>query len=59
MKETKECISCLKETNSYYPVSTNKGRVYRCSECYEISICRELRDNYLQNNEYEKTEYRS
>ncbi len=54
MKETKMCADCLEETRDYYPVSTNKGRIYKCSECYEKNICRELRENYLQNNNSEK-----
>jgi hypothetical protein len=54
MKETKICADCEKPTKNYYATSTNKGKIYKCAECYELNICRELRENYVQNNNSEK-----
>ena len=34
----KTCIDCDKKTSNYYPLSTNRGKVYRCEECHEKSV---------------------
>ena len=34
-KQKKDCIDCDKKTTDYYPVSTNRGTVYRCADCHE------------------------
>ena len=38
MKKTKVCVDCEQKTKNYYPVSTNKGKIYKCAECYELNI---------------------
>lgn len=37
-KNLKTCIDCNKKTDNYYPLSTNRGKVYRCDECHERSV---------------------
>ena len=37
-KEKKQCIDCDKKTSDYYPVSTNRGTVYRCVGCHEQAV---------------------
>lgn len=37
-KISKTCIDCDKKTSDYYPLSTNRGTVYRCIECHERSV---------------------
>ena len=34
-KQKEVCIECEGKTDDYYPVSTNRGRVFRCTECHE------------------------
>tara|TARA_Y100000361_G_scaffold153693_1_gene176214 strand:+ start:1666 stop:1833 length:168 start_codon:yes stop_codon:yes gene_type:complete len=35
---SKVCIDCEKETTDYYPINTNRGKVYRCAECHEREV---------------------
>ena len=37
---TIKCEECKNDTTNYYPVFTNKGRAYKCAECYENAIRR-------------------
>jgi len=37
-KEKKPCIDCDKKTSDYYPVTTNRGTVYRCANCDEQAV---------------------
>ena len=41
-----ECIDCTDTTSNYYVIKTNKGDVYRCEKCYEVSFMRKHRDEY-------------
>ena len=45
-KDNKVCDACGKETNDWYPIRTNKGRSFRCAECYELLFMRNQRDEY-------------
>ena len=48
-----ECIDCKRITDDYYSVSTNKGNIYKCTECYELSVSRDTRLNnkpYMQGS---------
>ena len=36
--EKKNCIDCKQDTNDYYPVSTNRGKIFRCAACHETWI---------------------
>ena len=38
LREIKRCENCQIKTRDHYPIPTNKGKVYLCSECYEYSI---------------------
>lgn len=45
MKQKKQiCIDCDKKTDNYYSVSTNKGNIYKCRDCYELWITRTTRE---------------
>lgn len=37
-KISKTCIDCGEKTTDYYPLSTNRGKVYRCVECHEKAV---------------------
>lgn len=54
--KTIKCEECQDETTNYYPVFTNKGRAYKCAECYENGIRRGTRIYQLTSNKnnYEK-----
>ena len=39
-----QCIDCGKKTAKYYTVATNKGKIYKCDECYELGIIRSHRN---------------
>ena len=43
IKKKKKCIDCGKRTSDYYTVHINKGKIYKCVECYEVSMLRENR----------------
>lgn len=44
-KKTKKqiCIDCDEVTRDYYPMSTNRGKIYRCAKCYELWLTRTTR----------------
>jgi len=42
-KEKKICIDCKKETDSFYPTSTNRGAIFRCDNCHEQSVRNSVR----------------
>jgi hypothetical protein len=54
--KAKTCEECSTKTTNYYPVFTNKGKAYKCAECFENSIRRGNRIYQLSNskNNYEK-----
>jgi len=31
----KICIECEQETTDYYPLPTNRGKIFRCARCHE------------------------
>ena len=33
--EKKICIDCGEDTDDYYPLPTNRGKIHRCSRCHE------------------------
>jgi len=41
-----KCVDCSKKTTNYYGVSTNKGKIFRCNECYELNIARSTRNEF-------------
>ena len=57
--KTIKCEECEKETTNFYPVFTNKGRAYKCAECYENGVRRGTRIYQLTSNKnnYEKQIY--
>ena len=52
-KEIKSCIDCEVETTDYYPASTNRGKIFRCSNCHEqwvrTSVKMSMRDFECKN----------
>ena len=55
-KKKKTCIDCEKKTDDYYPISTNRGKIFRCAECHESWIRRSTRMEYSKttNNQENK-----
>jgi NAD-dependent SIR2 family protein deacetylase len=49
-----QCEDCKKQTTNFYPIQINRGRIYKCSDCYENSIRRSIRIYNLGNNKNEK-----
>lgn len=45
-KDEKVCDTCGEETTDWYPIKSNKGTSFRCSECYELLFMRNQRDEY-------------
>ena len=37
------CIDCCEPTRDWYPISTNRGTVYRCASCHELWVLRSTR----------------
>jgi len=56
LREIKKCENCLIKTRDNYPIPTNKGKLYLCSECYENSIRRESKTYKIskEKNNYEE-----
>jgi len=51
-KKKVKCIDCDKETGNYYNIPTNRGYISKCKECYELWICRSVRDEgYVKKNQ--------
>ena len=50
------CEECNTKTTDFYPIFLNKGKAYKCAECFENSIRRGTRIYQLSNakNNYEK-----
>lgn len=55
-KKKVRCEECQKRTNDYYPIFTNKGRAFKCVECWENSIRRDINIKKLtcEKNSYRK-----
>ena len=49
-KKTETCIDCEGKTNDFYPVFSNRGTVFRCSECFELWLTRSTRYHSHANN---------
>jgi hypothetical protein len=49
-----ECIDCETETTNYYPLKTNQGTVFKCRDCYELSLSRDQREEY--NSSYQNVD---
>lgn len=49
-----KCESCSEETNNYYPILINRGKIFMCCECYENSIRRSTRIFTNPSNKKEK-----
>lgn len=45
-KKEFECIDCEETTSDFYIVQTNKGNIYKCSNCYEDWMRRMTRSQY-------------
>lgn len=50
-KEKKICIDCDKETDSYYPASTNRGTIFRCDECHEQTVRTSVKISLLRETQ--------
>jgi hypothetical protein len=48
--EKKNCIDCEVETDDYYPISTNRGKIFRCAECHESWIRRSTRMEHIKTS---------
>lgn len=55
-KKKVRCEECQKRTDDYYPIFTNKGRAFKCVECWENSIRRDINIKKLtcEKNSYRK-----
>lgn len=55
-KKIVQCSECQKETDDWYPIFTNKGKNYKCKNCYENSIRRSSKffQTDQENNKVEK-----
>ena len=47
-----QCIDCGKKTSNYYTTSTNKGKIYKCDQCYELGIVRSHRNEFKITAKY-------
>jgi len=53
-KEKKICIDCEVKTNDYYPLTTNRGKIFRCVECQERWIRHSTRMDIIKPPQKEK-----
>lgn len=44
-KKTEICIDCENKTQNFYKISTNRGDIVKCRDCYELWIARTTRKN--------------
>lgn len=54
-KKKVKCEDCEKRTDNYYPIFTNKGKAFKCAECWENGI---RRDSKIQKLTCEKNTYK-
>jgi hypothetical protein len=45
-----ECIDCGVKTNDFYLIPNNRGKLYKCKNCYELSLCRNSRSEYMHKD---------
>lgn len=50
----KICIDCGAKTDNYYPVSTNRGKIFRCAKCHETWIRHSTRMDIIKPPQKEK-----
>jgi hypothetical protein len=41
-----ECIDCEKKTSDFYQIANNRGKLYKCKQCYELGLTRSSRNDY-------------
>lgn len=49
-----QCEDCKRQTTNFYPIQINRGKIYKCAECYENSIRRSLRIYNMGSNKNDK-----
>jgi NAD-dependent SIR2 family protein deacetylase len=53
MSDDKQCVKCLEcgqKTKDFYLVPNNRGKVYKCKDCYELALSRGSRSDYIHND---------
>ena len=45
-----KCIECGKKTDDFYLVPNNRGKLYKCKKCYELSLTRDARSDYAHKD---------
>lgn len=43
------CAECERKTSKFYPIPTNKGKIYKCDDCYELDMTRSMRIEHTKN----------
>ena len=41
-----ECLECGNKTNDFYLIPNNRGKLYKCKKCYELSLSRSSRSDH-------------
>ena len=41
-----KCVDCGIKTDDFYPIPNNRGKLYKCKDCYELSLTRSSRNEY-------------
>lgn len=49
-KKQVKCVDCNRKTENFYLVPNNRGKVYKCKECYELSLARGSRSDYIHSD---------
>ncbi len=49
-KKTEICTDCENGTQDFYKISTNRGDIVKCRNCYELWILRGTRKNIAPNS---------
>lgn len=45
-----ECIDCGVKTNDFYLIPNNRGKLYKCKQCYELSLSRNSRSEHMHKD---------
>ncbi len=45
-----KCLECGQKTDDFYLVPNNRGKIYKCKACYEISLARNSRSEYTHKD---------
>ena len=49
-KQYIKCLDCGKKTDDFYPLPSNRGKLYKCKNCYELSLSRGSRSEYIHKD---------